>query len=78
LILIIALSCMVGSFSYMDIYTNHWYIFSYGVSNQSLSTFITFISYINLAALIPLSLYVTLGNLVILAQFDNPKISRIC
>ncbi len=62
LIFLIALLCMVGSFSYSNIYTKHWYLAGYGSDNQHLANFITFMSYVNLSALIPISLYVTLGK----------------
>jgi hypothetical protein len=53
---------MIGSFYYTNIYTKHWYLAGYGSNNQHLANFITFISFVNLSALIPLSLYVTLGK----------------
>lgn len=63
LIVILSLLGVFGSLFYTDVYNDHWYLNGYIPSNQNLYNFITFITFVNLNSLIPLSCYVWLGKI---------------
>ena len=68
LLIFLSISCLIGSIVYDRIYTHHWYLYGrepkYYKDNRPLYYFIMFMYFVNLNYVIPLSLYVTLGNWV--------------
>ena len=60
IVIFLSLTGLFGSLFYQNLYTGHWYLVAYAPTNVSLSNFITFISFIQLTNIIPMSLYVTL------------------
>ena len=65
-LLLLSVLCLMGSLLFDYLYTEHWYLKEvtpkYFKSNKSLNDFITFMYFTNLNYIIPLSLYVTMGN----------------
>ena len=67
LLVLITLVCLFGSFFYESLYTTHWYLnptFAQTfISQPALQRFVTFMFYMNINYLIPLSLYITMGTI---------------
>ena len=59
IVITVSLIGLFGSLFYNDMYETHWYLEKFASSNKDLDNFLTFITYVNLIAIIPTSLYVS-------------------
>ena len=64
LLIILSLICLIGLLMHTNLYEKHWYLRRrvplHIENNSSLFYFISFISFMNLNYIIPISLYITL------------------
>jgi hypothetical protein len=65
LIILASLFGLAGTIVYQNMYKSHWYLGVSAPSSQELYNFIKFITFMNLNAIIPSSLYVSFGNIII-------------
>jgi hypothetical protein len=73
LIILASLFELVGTLFYQNMYKTHWYLGIGAPSSQELYNFIKFITFMNLNAIIPLSLYVSFGNFLFSASMLYTK-----
>lgn len=85
-LLALSLLCLIGSILNENVYASHWYLKDRTPNNfktyKSLYYFIVFMYFTNLNYIIPLSLYVTMGNFFFNFNFKDLifiyRINTIC